>query len=282
MAKNERSTNEGAEENGLQFRISEVSTLLKVSPSTLRQWENAGLAAPGRTRSGYRTYSSPQLERLKLIQNLRYEKGLNLEAIRQALNSVDGRRRKDKKKTSAIEKQLPIGLKLRQLRRRRNLTLAKAARAAQVSASFLSSLERGRVHASVSTLQRLAVFYNTTVLAFFGSEKKVGKLVRPAERKKLSNEPGVVIELLALGERAMEPHLFRLAPGATSGESYYHQGEEFIFVISGSCEIWLDDVEHYCLKPGDCLYFSSSQRHRWINPSGVEAVLLWVNTPPTF
>jgi uncharacterized cupin superfamily protein len=80
----------------------------------------------------------------------------------------------------------------------------------------------------------------------------------------------------------MEPHLFRLAPGTSSGESYYHDGEEFIYVIRGSCEIWLDEVEYYRLRPGDCLYFSGSQTHRWNNPSAHEAILLWVNTPPTF
>ena len=56
------------------------------------------------------------------------------------------------------------------------------------------------MHASISTLQKLAVFYDTTVLAFFGSSTKPGKLVRPAERKRLSNEPGICIELLAHGK----------------------------------------------------------------------------------
>jgi hypothetical protein len=36
------------------------------------------------------------------------------------------------------------------------------------------------------------------------------------------------------------------------------------------------------LRGGDCLYFSSTQTHRWSNPFGQEALLLWVNTPPTF
>jgi uncharacterized cupin superfamily protein len=80
----------------------------------------------------------------------------------------------------------------------------------------------------------------------------------------------------------MEPHLFRLAPGATSGGSYHHQGEEFIFVLAGSCEIWLDEAERYHLRKGDSLYFSSSQAHRWRNSGDVETVLFWINTPPTF
>jgi DNA-binding transcriptional MerR regulator/mannose-6-phosphate isomerase-like protein (cupin superfamily) len=279
MARKKRSDSESSNhDDGVQFRISEVSSLLNVSASTLRQWENVGLTAPSRTKGGYRVYSGRQVEQLKRIQSLRVKNGLNIGAIRQSLGPLE----KAAAKQSAKAREVSIGRRLRQLRRTRKLTLAQAASATEVSAGFLSCLERGQVHASISTLQKLAVFYDTTVLAFFGSSTKPGKLVRPAERKKLSNEPGICIELLAHGDTAMEPHLFRLAPGTSSGESYYHDGEEFIYVIRGSCEMWLDEVEYYRLRPGDCLYFSSSQTHRWSNPFTNETILLWVNTPPTF
>jgi DNA-binding transcriptional MerR regulator/mannose-6-phosphate isomerase-like protein (cupin superfamily) len=279
MARKKRSDIESSNhDDGVQFRISEVSSLLNVSASTLRQWENVGLTAPSRTEGGYRVYSGRQVEQLKRIQSLRVKNGLNIGAIRQSLGPLE----KPAAKQNAKAREVSIGRRLRQLRRTRKLTLAQAASATEVSAGFLSCLERGQVHASISTLQKLAVFYDTTVLAFFGSSTKPGKLVRPAERKRLSNEPGICIELLAHGDTAMEPHLFRLAPGTSSGESYYHDGEEFIYVIRGSCEMWLDEVEYYRLRPGDCLYFSSSQTHRWSNPFSNEAILLWVNTPPTF
>lgn len=90
------------------------------------------------------------------------------------------------------------------------------------------------------------------------------------------------MELLALGVVNMEPHLFRIAPGATSGGSYDHEGEEFIFMLQGKLEIWLDEVERYIMEAGDSLYFESTQAHRWKNVGTNEALLLWVNTPPTF
>src|SRR5271155_1994765 len=71
----------------LSFRISEVSKMLSVSSSTLRQWENAGLTLPTRTKSGYRTYIREEVERLKSIQHLRFEKNLNVDAIRHLLGS---------------------------------------------------------------------------------------------------------------------------------------------------------------------------------------------------
>jgi DNA-binding transcriptional MerR regulator/quercetin dioxygenase-like cupin family protein len=263
----------------LQFAISDVSGLLDVSPSTLRMWENMGLIAPERTPGGQRVYSPEQVERLKYVQRLRAEQNLNVQAIKQILGTADGFR---ERKSNGSNSSLAISRRLRNLRQQRGLTLAEAAQGSNLSVSFLSSLERGQVHASVATLQKLSVFYETNVLSFFGNPKRARKLVRSHQRQRLSTEPGIRIEQLATGHHLMEPHLYRLAPGTSSGGAYHHEGEEFIYVISGLCEIWLDEVEHYILQSGDSLYFSSTQAHRWETPGPEDAVLLWVNTPPTF
>ena len=272
-----------AARGALSFRISEVSRMLNVSSSTLRQWENAGLTKPRRTGSGYRTYTREEVERLKSIQHLRLEKNLNVDAIRHLMASSARHSAAEGPEPLPMSRIGPIGNRLRKLRRERSMTLSEAAAGTGLSVSFLSCLERGQAHASVATLQRLAMFYKTNVLSFFGkAAEQTGKLVRPNQRIELSSEPGVHLELLAFGATAMEPHLFRLAPGTSSGGSYHHEGEEFIFVVSGGCDVWLDEVEHYQLREGDSLYFSSSQTHRWSNPYTQTAVLLWINTPPTF
>jgi quercetin dioxygenase-like cupin family protein len=171
---------------------------------------------------------------------------------------------------------------LARLRHQQSLTLSAMARKSGLSVSFLSALERGQANASIATLQKLAHLYKTNILSLFGGQEEAGRLVRPQERKVLQPHPGVKMELLAFGNRAMEPHLFRIAPGASSGGSYHHEGEEFIYVLQGVLEIWLDEVERYTLEAGDSLYFESSQAHRWRSLSEKETVLLWINTPPTF
>jgi DNA-binding transcriptional MerR regulator/quercetin dioxygenase-like cupin family protein len=288
MPKTRKSSKKPSMGSHLSFRISEVSKMLSVSSSTLRQWENAGLTHPRRTRSGYRSYTREEVERLKSIQHLRFEKNLNVDAIRHLMGKAGQRALTNgaRSETNGAEANganiTPIGNRLRKLRRERSMTLSEAARGTDLSVSFLSCLERGQAHASVATLQRLAVFYRTNVLSFFGGGEQTGKLVRPRQRIELSSEPGVHLELLAFGATAMEPHLFRLSPGTSSGGAYHHEGEEFIFVIRGRCDVWLDEVEHYQLRAGDSLYFSSAQTHRWSNPYKQSAVLLWINTPPTF
>ena len=162
------------------------------------------------------------------------------------------------------------------------MTLAQVARATRVSVGFLSSLERGQMRSSIATLRRIARFYRTNILSLFETAGEHPRLVRPAQRKILETTPDVRMELLAWGNTAMEPHLFRVKPGGGSGESYSHEGEEFLHILRGEFEIWLDRKEHYRLKPGDSLYFESSTPHRWRNPGRKETWLLWINTPPTF
>ena len=132
------------------------------------------------------------------------------------------------------------------------------------------------------TLRRLARFYKTNILEFFDPAESSRRLVRPKERKVLEAGPGVRMELLAWGNTVMEPHLFRIAPRAGSGEAYTHEGEEFLHVLRGELHISLQDEEEYELKSGDSFYFESATPHRWRNPGRSETWVLWVNTPPTF
>jgi quercetin dioxygenase-like cupin family protein len=135
--------------------------------------------------------------------------------------------------------------------------------------------------ASIGTLRRLARFYKTNILDFFDPSDSHSHLVRPAKRKVLEAGPGVRMELLAWGNTVMEPHLFRIAPRAGSGDSYSHQGEEFLFILRGELTISLEG-EQYRLQPGDSFYFESTTPHTWSNPGRTETWVLWVNTPPTF
>jgi transcriptional regulator with XRE-family HTH domain len=175
-----------------------------------------------------------------------------------------------------------VSPRLAQLRRESNLTLSQVAQSTRLSTSFLSAIERGQANPSIAALQKLAELYKTSVLSFFDGEREHRKLVRPKDRRILNSGPGVQMELLAFGSTQMEAHLFRIAPRSSSGGSYHHKGEEFLYMLQGKLEIWLDEIERYVLESGDSLYFKSTQSHRWCSLTDRECVLLWVNTPPTF
>ena len=258
------------------LRISEVARRVGISSSALRAWEALGLVVPQRTRSRYRLYSPADVRLLQRAIFLRRARGLNPAAIVHVL-------KRQGVVSSSPDNALQPGQRFRRMRTRRGLSLAHVAKATGVSVGFLSALERGQMRSSVATLRRIARFYRTNILALFDTrESDNPHLVRPAQRKILETTPDVRMELLAWGNTAMEPHLFRVKPGGGSGESYSHEGEEFLHVLRGDFEIWLKTGEHYRLRPGDSLYFESSIPHRWKNPGRKEAWVLWVNTPPTF
>jgi DNA-binding transcriptional MerR regulator/mannose-6-phosphate isomerase-like protein (cupin superfamily) len=269
-------SNASAKRNGQRpLRISEVARRVGISSSALRAWEALGLVKPQRSQSRYRLYTEADVRLLQRAIFLRRARGLNPAAIVHVLKreGVVG---------APAEGSLLPGQRFRRLRARRGLSLAQVARATGVSVGFLSALERGQMRSSVATLQRIARFYRTNILSLFETSGDTRRLVRPGERKILETTPGVRMELLAWGHTAMEPHLFRVKPGGGSGESYAHEGEEFLHVLRGDFEIWLNGKEHYRLKRGDSLYFESSTPHRWKNPGRTETWLLWINTPPTF
>ena len=257
------------------LRISEVARRVGISSSALRAWEALGLVKPHRSKSRYRLYTDADVRLLQRALFLRRARGLNPPAIVHVL------KRQRAVALPAEAAKLP-GQRFRRLRARRGLSLAQVARATGVSIGFLSSLERGQMRSSVATLRRIARFYRTNIRSLFEAAGENPRLVRPSQRKILETNAGVRMELLAWGSTVMEPHLFHIKPRGGSGESYSHEGEDFLHVFRGEFEIWLGDTEHYHLKTGDSLYFESSTPHRWRNPGRTEASLLWVNTPPTF
>jgi DNA-binding transcriptional MerR regulator/quercetin dioxygenase-like cupin family protein len=257
------------------LRISEVARRVGISSSALRAWEALGLVTPRRTQSRYRLYSEADVRLLQRALFLRRARGLNPAAIVHVL-------KRQGIVPAPAESSSHPGQRFRRLRTRRGLSLAQVARSTGVSVGFLSALERGQMRSSIATLRRIARFYRTNILSLFETAGDNPRLVRPHQRKVLETTPDVRMELLAWGNTAMEPHLFRIKPGGGSGESYAHEGEEFLHVLRGDFEIWLDSKEHYLLKPGDSLYFESSTPHRWKNPGRKETWLLWINTPPTF
>jgi DNA-binding transcriptional MerR regulator len=257
------------------LRISEVARRLAISSSALRAWEALGLVSPQRTESRYRMYTEADVRLLQRAIFLRRARGLNPAAIVHVL------KKQGVVSAPADAPQLP-GQRFRRLRMRRKLSLAQVARATSVSVGFLSALERGQMRCSIATLRRIARFYKTNIISLFETNGEAQHLVRPSQRKILETSANVRMELLAWGNTAMEPHLFRVKPGGGSGESYSHEGEEFLHVLRGEFELWLHNEGHYLLKAGDSLYFESSTPHRWKNPGRAEAWILWVNTPPTF
>ena len=72
-----------------RYMISVAAELVGMHPQTLRIYENKGLIRPKRTAGNTRLYSEADLERLRLIQRLTNELGLNLAGVEQVMRLQD-------------------------------------------------------------------------------------------------------------------------------------------------------------------------------------------------
>ena len=180
-----------------------------------------------------------------------------------------------------------LGTRIRGLRKRRGMTLARLASLSELTAGYISQLERNLAYPSIPALFNIARSLGVTIQWFFASEasstaEDSGYVVRKNSRMSVHYEDGIVDQLLTpQPNRQLEMLHSRFPPGTYSQQSYSHEGEEAGFLLSGSFELWVSD-RHFLLNEGDSFSFSSQEPHRYGNPGDVDAVVVWVITPPTF
>jgi MerR family transcriptional regulator/heat shock protein HspR len=75
------------------YMISVAAKLVGMHPQTLRMYETKGLVRPQRTPGGTRLYSEADIERLRIVQRLTTELGLNLAGVELVLRLEDELRR---------------------------------------------------------------------------------------------------------------------------------------------------------------------------------------------
>jgi transcriptional regulator with XRE-family HTH domain len=197
-----------------------------------------------------------------------------------------------------------LGLRIREERLRRGVSLRALARDVGVSASMISQIETGKAQPSVGTLYAITtalgmsiqdvfgavpesvsgvaapVAAPATVLEALGSARglRLGPLVRPAGRQVLRLDSGVTWERLgSLSTHAVDFLLVTYAPGGSSsstGDLMRHSGAEYGFLLSGELVLTLG-FEDILVRPGDAVSFDSTTPHRYRNDGTEPAVGVW-------
>jgi transcriptional regulator with XRE-family HTH domain len=182
-----------------------------------------------------------------------------------------------------------LGLRIRALRRERNLTLERLSELANLSVGIVSQIERGRGNPSFATLAQLAHGLDIPVGRLLHvAENHKSPVVRRGERRRLDGhglgyDDGGQYELLIPDlTGALEVVWVEHSPGYdTSATPYRHNGEEFGLVLAGRMVVHLDGVAHD-LGPGDSIRYDSSVPHWYSNPGPENCRAVWVITPPTW
>ena len=105
-----------------RYMISVAADLVGMHPQTLRIYENKGLINPRRTSGNTRLYSEADLERLRLIQRLTTELGLNLAGVEVVLRLED-ELRKAHERLERLERQMREEIRNVHKQYRRDLVL---------------------------------------------------------------------------------------------------------------------------------------------------------------
>ena len=163
-----------------------------------------------------------------------------------------------------------LGARVKELRRRRGLTLEDLAKRAGVSRAMISKVERGEKNPTLVVAAKVAEGLDVTISALLGVEERREIVVIPRERRMTMRDPesGFERQLLSptFGGRGVEFVRNVVPHGSTSGEFPPHRRgvEEYVVVEKGRLRTFVGDEEHL-LEAGDALYFEADVSHRFDN-----------------
>ena len=163
-----------------------------------------------------------------------------------------------------------LGARVKELRRRRGLTLKDLAERAGVSRAMISKVERGEKNPTLVVAAKVAEGLGVTISELLGVKERREIVVIPRERRMTMRDPesGFERQLLSptFGGRGVEFVRNVVPHGSTSGEFPPHRRgvEEYVVVEKGRLRTFVGDEEHL-LEAGDALYFEADVSHRFDN-----------------
>lgn len=183
-----------------------------------------------------------------------------------------------------------IGSTIKDLRKKKGLTLKELSLSTNFSVGFLSQLERGMTSIAIDSLEILAHSLDVELSYFFKTvtnEKKNSLIVRSYNRDTIAITDKIIQHNLSSDITKFEiyPRLIDIMPFSNNGNNelqlYSHEGEEFIFILEGILTLVVDE-EEYELYPGDSATFNSSTLHNWKNTTNNVTRLICVHNPNPF
>jgi len=167
-----------------------------------------------------------------------------------------------------------VGTKIRGLRESKNLSIEEIAEHSGLSAEQILSIENDQNLPSLGPLIKIARALGVRLGTFMDDNDALGPVVtRAADRERdssISFSNGATdarkhMEYHPLAQqkagRHMEPFIIDINPEDTPDfQLSAHEGEEFIYVMSGEVEI-VYGKEKYLLTEGDSIFYDSIVKH---------------------
>ena len=239
------------------------------------------MAAGGldRTQNSCAVATQPRVA-LQAGKGSRYETCMTLDKLKSLLTVTheDG--------TQTRVDDLDLGRRLRELRKERSWTLERAAKEAGLARSTLSKIENDQMSPTFELMKKLAIGLGIDVPQLFmppQSAQASGRLdvTKAGEGKSLVTST-YEHELLGSGlsKKSMLP--YRTAIRARSVDEFdgwvRHDGEEFVFVLTGTVTFYSEFYEPVPMARGDSAYYDASMGHNLVSTSAEDATVLWVTS----
>jgi transcriptional regulator with XRE-family HTH domain len=181
---------------------------------------------------------------------------------------------------------LNLGLRVRELRRSLGWTLEEAAQRAGLARSTLSKIENGQMSPTYEALKKLAGGLSISVPQLFTPPSKAQVTGRMAVTKSGEGQAQATVtyehELLAASLTRKQMLPYRATIRARSFEEFSgwvrHDGEEFLYVLTGVVRLYTEFYEPVDLRRGDSAYYDAAMGHNVISLSEEDATILWVTS----
>lgn len=196
------------------------------------------------------------------------------------------------RKAAKVASQTPkastvIGDRVCELRTALGLTLDQLAAHTGFTKGYLSKIENSKKVPPIGSLSRLARALRTEITELLHHPAKGSgrafTVVRVHERLPVvRGGTAFGYDYVSLADtkshKKMEPFLFTFPSEIDKHVFFEHEGEEFLFVLSGRVE-WQAGSEKVILEPGDSVYFDSRLPHRGRALEGEATALVVAYSP---
>ncbi|WP_227268051.1 helix-turn-helix domain-containing protein [Roseobacter weihaiensis] len=181
---------------------------------------------------------------------------------------------------------LDLGVRVRELRKARDWTLEQAASQAGLARSTLSKIENGQMSPTYDALKKLAVGLEISIPQLF-TPPQTGQINgRLAVTKSGQGSAQATVtyehELLAdtLTKKQMLPYRARVrARNMSEFDGWVrHDGEEFLYVLTGVIRLYTEFYEPIEMRRGDSAYYDATMGHNVVSVSAEDANILWVTS----
>jgi transcriptional regulator with XRE-family HTH domain len=173
-----------------------------------------------------------------------------------------------------------LGGKIRQMREMQNMSVEDLANNSKTSAELIAQLEDGALVPSLAPLMQIARALGVRPGTFLDDAPHTGPVVvKSGQSDNVVRFSGncdtcksSTLDFFSLAkdkaDRHMEPFIIDVHPGSGEAKPSSHEGEEFIYVLSGQIEI-LYGKDNFTLSTGDSIYYDSIVPHH-VHAAGTE------------